>query len=195
MSVVKFEINIIFLLLACVMGTSCNDAERIKKKIKRMQLQETHLHLSEMDLYTMEDNEKEVLYSFERCPMKLVVYVDSTSCSSCLMKNMYHWYDVIDEVERRYHGKLKTVFIFNPIKKQLRIFEYAYRNSAFGYPIFVDTTNVFRRMNTHIANSKEYHTFLLNEENRVVLVGCPLTNPEVKEMLFDWVDQSLEAKR
>lgn len=111
------------------------------------------------------------------------------------MKNMYHWYDVIDEVERRYHGKLKTVFIFNPIKKQLRIFEYAYRNSAFGYPIFVDTTNVFRRMNTHIANSKEYHTFLLNEENRVVLVGCPLTNPEVKEMLFDWVDQSLEAKR
>ena len=182
MSVVKFGINIIFLLLACVVGTSCNDAERIKREIRRMQEQETHLHLSEMDLYTMEDNEKEVLYSFERCPMKLVVYVDSTSCSSCLIKNMYHWYDVIDEVERRYHGKLKTVFIFNPI-------------SAFGYPIFVDTTNVFRRMNTHISNSKEYHIFLLNEENRVVLVGCPLTNPEVKEMLFDWVDQSLEAKR
>ncbi len=182
MSVVKFVLNIIILFLACVIGTSCNNAERIKKKIKRMQLQETHLHLSEMDLYTMEDNEKEVLYFFERCPMKLVVYVDSTSCSSCLIKNMYHWYDIIDEIKRRYHEKLKIVFIFNPIKKQLRMFVYAYRNSAFGYPIFVDTTNVFRKMNTHIPNNKEYHIFLLNEKNRVVLVGCPLTNPELKEI-------------
>lgn len=50
MSVVKFRINIIFLLLACVVGTSCNDAERIKEEIKRMQLQETHLHLNVNDL-------------------------------------------------------------------------------------------------------------------------------------------------
>ena len=36
MSVVKFVLNIIILFLACVIGTSCNNAERIKKKIKRM---------------------------------------------------------------------------------------------------------------------------------------------------------------
>lgn len=193
---IKIEFNTILFLLACMLSSiSCNDIGRIKKEIERMQQRETYLCLSEMDLYTVEDDEKEIRSSFETSLMKLVVYVDSSVCSSCLIKNMYHWYDVIDKVERRYHGKLKVVFVFNPPKKQSRMLEYAYRNSAFSYPIFVDTADVFKRMNFHIPNDNKYHTFLLDKQDRVILVGCPLTNPDVRTMFYELADKHLISNR
>ena len=175
---------VIVLCVIVLLGAACDGSERAREEIRRMQQCETHLCLSDMSLLAMEDNEGVVLLSFEKAPMKLVVYVDSALCSSCLIKNMYHWYDVIDKVEARYHGKMRV--------KRL---EFTYRNSAFRYPIFVDTVNVFRKNNPHIPDDNRFHTFLLDEKGKVVLVGSPLTNVYMRNLFFKEADRHLCLKR
>lgn len=186
---------IIVLCAIVLLGGACDGSERVREEIRKMQQCETHLCLSDMSLLAMEDNEEVVFLSFDKAPMKLVVYVDSALCSSCLIKNMYHWYDVIDKVEARYHGKMRVIFIFDSSIGQLKRLEFTYRNSAFRYPIFVDTVNVFRKNNPHIPDDNRFHTFLLDEKGKVVLVGSPLTNVNMRNLFFKEADRHLCLKR
>lgn len=54
-----------------------------------------------------------------------------------------------------------------------------------SYPIYMDTTGVFRRTNPQLPSNPMLHTFLLDENNEVLAVGNPLENeknrPDVLE--------------
>ena len=42
------------------------------------------------------------------------------------------------------------------------------------YPIYIDNGNLFRKNNRNIPFDERMHTFLLDENNKVILVGSPL---------------------
>lgn len=48
---------------------------------------------------------------------------------------------------------------------------------------------VFARENPHLPREAMYHTFLLDEENRVVLVGDPSRNERIKELFWQIVEE------
>lgn len=43
---------------------------------------------------------------------------------------------------------------------------------------------VFPQYNPHIPTNKVLHTFLLDENNKVILAGNPLFNPRIEALLF-----------
>lgn len=51
-----------------------------------------------------------------------------------------------------------------------------------SFPIYVDTTKIFRRNNPQINDLSATHVFLINSNNNIVLVGNPLLNPKIEEM-------------
>ena len=48
----------------------------------------------------------------------------------------------------------------------------------------MDSANVFARQNQHIPNDVLYHTFLLDQNLNVILVGDPVRNKKIND--FFW---------
>ena len=89
----------------------------------------------------------------EKRPLKLVVYSDSSACSSCAVSQLYTWIDLMRESEP-YQGKFGYHFIFCPKTNDKANVELAIMAlQHFKHPVFIDTANVFERSNPHLPNN------------------------------------------
>lgn len=61
-------------------------------------------------------------------------------------------------------------------------------------PFIIDINNEFEQLNPHLPKNKAMHTFLLDENNNVVLVGNPLHNPKIEKMFKEIVEEKLGEK-
>ncbi|MBR2195950.1 MAG: hypothetical protein IJ911_10090 [Salinivirgaceae bacterium] len=66
--------------------------------------------------------------------------------------------------------------------------EASYSTKLHDYPIFIDTANQFYKLNPHIPDNKLMHSFLLDSEGKVVLVGNPIQN----QAMFDLYKKTIE---
>lgn len=58
-------------------------------------------------------------------------------------------------------------------------------------PIYVDTLGVFNRNNRHIPSNPELHTFLLDSNGYVLLVGNPLENEKIEKLFWQILEEKL----
>ena len=121
---------------------------------------------------------------------KLVVYTDSTECNSCEIQKMYAWNSLLRYAER-FDSRLKYYFIFSPKRNDEYSVRLALRNALFDYPVILDSKGEFAKLNPHLPKNKALHTFLLDKENNVILVGSPLNNPEIEKLFKETVEKHL----
>ena len=57
------------------------------------------------------------------------------------------------------------------------------------FPVLLDTAGIFERSNPQLPENPVFHTFLLDRDNRVVLVGSPLGNPKMWELYKSTIDR------
>ena len=77
------------------------------------------------------------------------------------------------------------------MKKEVRGTELMIANTMFDYPILLDTLGEFEKLNPHLPKNRALHTFLLDENNNVILVGNPSQNRKIKEMFYKTVEEKL----
>lgn len=116
-----------------------------------------------------------------KAEMKIVVYNDTTGCSSCKISHLNEWNEMLD-FTRKFDGKVSVVYVFSPSPNNVREVIIALKTYGFTYPVFLDETNAFKVQNACIPAGATYHTFLLDRENRVVLVGDPTWNENLSEL-------------
>ena len=91
----------------------------------------------------------------------------------------------------QFNNQLRFYFIFSPVKKDLNSIKAAIASSMFDYPIILDTLGEFEKLNTHLPKNRSLHSFLLDENNNVILVGNPLHNKKIEEMFYKIVEEKL----
>lgn len=161
---------------------------QIKNEIKQMQSQRFNIDTKQM-IQTV--NGKDTIIHFKKDHiLKLVIFTDSTSCTSCAMKQMYHWDPFIDKAYKSNH-MLQLMFVFSPKKNEIDLLNKSLKIAIYDYPIYIDTLSVFEKMNPHLPKNKALHTFLLDEHNQVILVGSPLYNKKIEEMFYKIVEEKL----
>lgn len=111
----------------------------------------------------------------------LVVYVDSVECASCRIKGMFRYGNIIDFATDSISG-FAPMFIFSPRKQQLKDVRQTLEYSGLDYPALLDENGSFPRENPHIPADNRFHTFLLDNDRKVVLVGDPSANPTLWEL-------------
>lgn len=118
---------------------------------------------------------------------KYVIYLDSLVCSTCVLKNMFYW-EVLKDSTASAGAKVGFIFVFSPPKEETGKFINDLRNTKpfwkNDFLAFVDTTNSFIKMNRHIPENSNTHAFLLNKQNKVVLVGNAMNNIAVENLFF-----------
>lgn len=179
----RYLLYSIFLLASCVGESGKVKQELASLMSNRIEMcQEATVTLSGKDI---------IAQDYFASDFKMVVYTDSLGCSSCALQQLHLWSDFVEFAEP-YGGKLKYYFIFNPPKREnIRL---ALRSSMLDYPMLLDSLGEFERLNPHLPKNKAMHTFLLDEQNNVVLVGNPLHNPEIERMFKEIVEEKLSKK-
>ncbi len=177
------------MLLTALYFVSCTGKKDFKDGIVQLQSRPVSLSLDKMRCMW---NGKDTVVSEERydTDFKLVVYSDTVACSSCGLKTMYLWDGLIHDLES-YGKSVSLCFIFMPLQKDLEEFYFTMRTMAPLLPVHVDTAGIFIRENPHIPREAVYHTFLLDKDNRVVLVGNPSRSEKIKEMFWQIVEEKL----
>lgn len=121
---------------------------------------------------------KDTAYLAPQRDYTIVSYIDSVGCTSCKLQ-LYRWKDLIAEFDSLSSHTTSFQFVFHPKDKKEMI--YLLKRDRFNYPVWIDETDSFNKLNK-LPGNRLFHTFLLNEQNRVVAIGDPVQNPKIKEL-------------
>ena len=110
-------------------------------------------------------------------PYKLVAYLNSTQCDGCRLKDLLSWKHFIQQIDSLHvEDSVRFVFVFHPkdtteLYDKLKLYD-------FDLPVWVDAKGEFSQVNA-LPDNLLFHVFLLNRDNRVMLVGSPIGNPKM----------------
>lgn len=106
----------------------------------------------------------------------ILVYVDSSGCLPCNLR-LYDWRIFINEINKKTE-KVGFIFIINGKFSDFELFS---KNDKFYHPVFYDRNGLTNKLN-HFPVNKKYNTFLLDAENKVLLIGRPFETPKMMEL-------------
>ena len=112
---------------------------------------------------------------------KFIVFVDSTSCSSCFIGKLVEYSEVNDNLKSK---SAQFIIILHP--KRMYHDEIVDRLQHVRYPFWciVDSEGEFVQNNNGIPDNNILHSFTLDEENKIILVGDPTRNQKIRELFF-----------
>ena len=181
---------LLIIISTALLFISCSNNSEIKKDLEMLQSKSITIPT---DIKTLVGGKDTVVNSFMESELKLIIYSDSSACSSCAIQKMYLWDSFIEDAEK-YQGRLKFYFLFSPTENDLTTVNLALRTNMFDYPVFIDSAGTFAKENPHLPKKPQLHTFLLDKDNKVILVGNPLNNPKIEEMFYKMVEERLGKK-
>ena len=168
--------TIITIITSCFL-VSCANKGLIKDVEQLMQQQITF----SSDFSIIYNGKDTTLTGFTEAPIKMVVWYDSLGCSSCEVSKMYVWKDIVSYADSLSQW-FSIVYLYTPKKESLRNVIWFLQADRFNYPIFIDQNSTFVKLNPKLPKNRQLHTFLLDKNNKVVMVGSPLYNPTLWEL-------------
>ena len=67
----------------------------------------------------------------------------------------------------------------------------ALRDAKLRHSVYLYTLCVFRKNNTQLPDSRLFHTFVVNRDNKAVLIGNPIKNEKIEKMFLTLLTDSL----
>ena len=133
----------------------------------------------------MQINDRENLFA----PPRLIIYFAATRCNLCTLRSLEQWNQ---EIRTSQISTNRILFIFHTTPIHKKSICSLLKASRFSYPILIDTVGTFERANPHLPSDPLFHTFLLDRDNRVVLVGSPIGNPKMWELYKSTIARLVE---
>jgi len=184
----KFSVSFITLLITFHFCSCTNPASKMAETISEMQSRPVSIPYKQMSCWINDSIQDE--RPWENADLKLVVYTDSFNCSQCTLKKMYLWKDFV-KLEKKYFNRFYIFFIIQSGPNSTYALSQNLHYTELNHPVYIDSTNVFIKTNSHIPSEEMFHVFLLNEKDSIVLVGNPLFNPKIEELLLKQVDDRM----
>ena len=129
-------------------------------------------------------------FNIHPSPYTILFYVDSNSCVDCKLK-LNEWKQFKQEVDSSGGEVQYLFFIHNKRPKYVRNI---LRSGNFDWPVCLDQKNELDHLN-QFPEDEQFHAFLLDRNFRVLVVGDPMRNLEIRNLYLkhilgmqpDWV--------
>lgn len=171
-----FKTVVLFCIFVCC---ACKETEkeRIARLVKEWSHKEiqfpSHSILTVLGKDTVETLDKKGKF-------RIVSYVDSTGCTSCKLQ-LPEWEMFMIETDSLVKNPPSYHFFFHP--KDLKELKYILQRDRFTSPICIDLEDEFNQLN-RFPHDMAFHTFLLDSLNRVIAIGNPVHNPNIKDLFY-----------
>ncbi len=178
-------------MLMCVafLSVGCSYRHRMEHAIEKFKSEKVTIPFHEMTCWVNDTLQDE--RPWEQAEMKMVVYIDSTQCSGCMLRKLFMWEDFI-KMEKEYDGRFYIFFILQspPGARDADIAAKFYMTEI-NHPIYIDSRSALARQNHHLPNETACHTFLLDKDGYVKLIGDPLYHIRTENQLRHLVREAL----
>lgn len=168
---------VLLLLLFCV---ACKDYK--KEAVKNMVTEHvgTKVNFPDSLLYrSLSDS----IVSLPQKPIKVVTHING-ECISCL-NQFIDWMEIGDSLTEA--GNVDLVFYIRSI--DFESVQGFLSEVNFKYPFFIDPNSDILFNNNIPLNKSTLHTFLLDKDNKIVLIGSPLGNPKLADLYKHQIQQ------
>ena len=116
---------------------------------------------------------------------KVLVFVDSIGCTSCKLQ-LSRWKEFIRYTDSISQKNIPFLFFFQ-FDDQWEIHSLLKREN-FDKPICLDRSDSLNQLN-HFPKDIRFQVFLLDKNNKVVVIGNPVHNPNVKELYLEEISR------
>lgn len=117
-------------------------------------------------------------YQTPQSDYKVLVYVDSIGCTSCKLQ-LPKWKELIEHTDSMTQGEVPFLFFFHP--KDSKEIRNLLKRDGFNLPVCIDREDQLNKLNKFPADIT-FQTFLLDKNNKVVVLGNPVHNTAVKDL-------------
>lgn len=172
----------IFIFVYILLFVSCqnSDKSRIARMIDEWDGKEI-IYPDDLVFTTMgEDTAK---WFLKDSRYTIVTYADSIGCMGCKLK-LPAWKDFISYLDSVSDHAVKVIFILHPRDEKEMAHLIKYNN--FLYPVCLDTNDSFNKINK-IPSNLAFQTFLLDNKNKVIAIGTPIHNPNVRTLYLNLI--------
>ncbi len=107
----------------------------------------------------------------------ILSYYDAEGCTPCKLKQLALWRGMMNE-----QAQIRYLYVLNTQNIAQKELKWTLEGMRIDYPVYLDTAGLFERSNPGLPATPVFHTFLLDRENRVVLVGSPIGNAKMWDL-------------
>lgn len=172
----RIRFSFIFLFLLPLITTGCSRGA-IKKMLMTYYSQEVKFpsQLTKVPETAMNT------HSINDSIPKMVIYIDSTECSSCRIGHLSEYESLAVECTR--NGPYLLVIILSPLEKDYEYTRHLLESYNNPFPVYLDKNHSFRKENAFIPDDNRFHAFFVDANNRPILVGDPTRSKKVLQLL------------
>ena len=162
--------------MSLLLVVSCQDKKKEEAFSAIKQWMGKEISFPKSSVFTIRGTDT-IDFALNESDYKIVSYIDTAGCVSCQLK-LGEWQRFMEEVDAVSPTHIPFIFYLYP--KNVKDLLIEFRREAFDYPVCLDEKDEFNRLNK-LAESKALRTFLLDKENRIIAIGNPIENPNVKK--------------
>lgn len=175
------NINLIILYLLALLLFSCRNDKKEQLAQLVEQWQGKQIVFPEQITFTRYLDPLD--YQIPQAPYKVLVYVDSIGCMSCKLQ-LPKWKELIRYTDSVSGRTVPFLFFFHPQKEKEML--YLLKRDRFEWPVCIDRADALNSLN-HFPSDIRFQTFLLDQENRVKVIGNPIHNVAVKDLYLKYI--------
>lgn len=113
--------------------------------------------------------------------LKMLIYVSKSGCTNCKLRALLPIYMFI--LENKHLKDFGVVIVLKTEDREAT--ESVLKDLRFRQTVFYDLDGSFERLNPQLPMDEEFHTLLLDKENKVVLIGSPAHNEELNKLYLE----------
>ena len=179
--------RMIFFLVCCVLWVGCDNSKKeTRKLLKGLMYQQIDFDWpKEYVFYDTVIAGKDFTID---TPLKIVIYKDSTSCSSCMNTYLSMGAELMEYAKNNHIFNTDSVSFVVVMSRSRAEMKECFQGKAIPQVVVINDLNKeFKNRN----GLNKYTAFLLNKEDKVVAVGDMMTNLRVRDLYIDQINSLL----
>ena len=169
------RIPLFFLLFLFLFSCQENRKEHLSYLVQEWQGKEIKFPENPVFTRLVKDT---VDYQIPMSDYKVVTYIDSIGCVSCKLQ-LSRWKEFIAQVDSASGKAIPFLFFFQ--SKDNGDLRRTLRTDNFTLLVCIDTEDRFNKLN-HFPSEMMFQTFLLDKDNKVIVIGNPIHNLKVRDL-------------
>ena len=173
----------IYIILLSLLTLSSCEKSGLKEELIRLKESTIIMPYSKMERIYLSSTD-----TVSESQLMIVHYIDDFNCTDCIVKDLAN-----KEISKKIKYKIQHTYIIDCNKQTAKTFCNLMEKHLSQGIIYIDSTRQFIKTNPQVAKSKLFHTLVINNTGKVLLVGDPYLNNKMTSLFEQIIEKEFQS--